>query len=234
MSDVRLGDLARDGLWRNNPALVQILGLCPLLAISNTTVNALGLAAATLATVLLSNVLVSLIRHWVRPEVRLPVFVMVIASVVTAIELTMNAFFHQLYLVLGIFIPLIVTNCFIIARAEGFASRHRVRHAAWDGLMMGLGFGLALVAMGAVREMIGFGTLLANAEQLFGPMAAGWTIRVLPEDSGFLLAILPPGAFMTLAVLIAIKQKLDNRARELAARARAAQAGSDEQVAPAG
>ncbi|MFP4155196.1 MAG: electron transport complex subunit E [Halothiobacillaceae bacterium] len=222
MSDVRLGDLAREGLWRNNPALVQILGLCPLLAISNTTINALGLAAATLATVVLSNVLVSLIRHWVRPEVRLPVFVMVIASVVTAIELTMNAFFHQLYLVLGIFIPLIVTNCFIIARAEGFASRHRVRHAAWDGLMMGLGFGLALVAMGAIRELVGFGTLLANAEQLFGPLAAGWTIRVLPEDSGFLLAILPPGAFMTLALLIALKQKLDSLAKTRAAtRARA-------------
>jgi len=217
MSDVKLGNLAQDGLWKNNPALVQILGLCPLLAISNTTINAMGLALATLATVLLSNILVSLIRHWVRPEVRLPVFVLVIASVVTTIELIMNAFFHELFLVLGIFIPLIVTNCFIIARAESFASRHRVSLAAWDGLMMGLGFGLVLIVMGAMRELVGFGTLLANAEQLFGAVAHGWTIRVLPEDTGFLLAILPPGAFMALALLIALKQTIDRRLKERAA-----------------
>jgi len=227
MSDVRLGGLAADGLWHNNPALVQILGLCPLLAISNTTVNAMGLALATLATVVLSNILVSLIRHWVRAEVRLPVFVLVIASVVTAIELSMNAWFHELYLVLGIFIPLIVTNCFIIARAEGFASRHRVGLAAWDGLMMGLGFGLVLIAMGAMRELIGFGTLLANAEQLFGPIAQGWTLQILPDNKGFLLAILPPGAFMALGLLIALKQGIDRRLRE---RAKARQPAT---VAPA-
>jgi len=217
MSDVKLGNLAQDGLWKNNPALVQILGLCPLLAISNTTINALGLALATLAAVLLSNILVSLIRHWVRPEVRLPIFVLVIASVVTTIELIMNAFFHELFLVLGIFIPLIVTNCFIIARAESFASRHRVSLAAWDGLMMGLGFGLVLIVMGAMRELVGFGTLLANAEQLFGPIAHNWTIYVLPEETGFLLAILPPGAFMALALLIALKQAIDRRLKERAA-----------------
>lgn len=214
MSDLSYRDLATEGLWKNNPALVQILGMCPMLAISNTLINALGLALATLATLVLSNGLVSLIRNWVRPEVRLPVFVLVIASVVTVIELLMHAYFNSLYHVLGIFIPLIVTNCIIIARAEGFASRHAVGPAMYDGLMMGLGFGLVLVVLGALREVVGFGTLLANANQLFGPIADHWTLHLLPESTHFLLAILPPGAFMGLAILIAMKQAIDRRLRE--------------------
>ncbi len=203
------GQLAMEGLWRNNPALVQVLGLCPLLAISNTTVNALGLGLATLLTLVVSNTLVSLIRHWVRPEVRLPVFVLVIASVVTAIELAMNAWLHGLYVVLGIFLPLIVTNCIIIARAEGFASRHNVARAAFDGLMMGLGFALVLVALGIMREVLGQGTLLANAHLMFGEWGRDLTLQVMPENYGFLLAILPPGAFIALALLIALKNALD-------------------------
>ncbi|TQV62432.1 MAG: electron transport complex subunit E [Halothiobacillaceae bacterium] len=208
-----LGQLAADGLWRNNPALVQVLGLCPLLAISNNTVNALGLGLATLLTLVVSNTLVSVIRHWVRPEVRLPVFVLVIASVVTAIELAMNAWLHGLYVVLGIFIPLIVTNCIIIARAEGFASRNSVGRAAWDGLMMGLGFALVLVALGMLREVLGQGTLLANAHLMFGEWGRALTVTVIPEYHGFLLAILPPGAFIGLALLVALKNALDQRAR---------------------
>ncbi len=204
------GQLAVDGLWRNNPALVQVLGLCPLLAISNTTVNALGLGLATLLTLVVSNTLVSLIRHWVRPEVRLPVFVLVIASVVTAIELAMNAWLHGLYIVLGIFLPLIVTNCIIIARAEGFASRHDVARAAFDGLMMGLGFALVLLALGMMRELLGQGTLFANAHLMLGEWGRGLTLQVMPENYGFLLAILPPGAFIALALLIALKNSLDS------------------------
>ena len=205
----RLPGLAMDGLWRNNPALVQVLGLCPLLAISNTTVNALGLGLATLLTLVVSNTLVSVIRHWVRPEVRLPVFVLVIASVVTAIELAMNAWLHGLYMVLGIFLPLIVTNCIIIARAEGFAARNDVGHAAFDGLMMGAGFALVLVVLGMLRELLGQGTLFANAHLMFGEWGRGLTLQVMPENYGFLLAILPPGAFMGLALLIALKNRLD-------------------------
>ncbi|MDD3609156.1 MAG: electron transport complex subunit E [Halothiobacillaceae bacterium] len=216
MSAPRLTELAADGLWRNNPALVQVLGLCPLLAISNTTVNAIGLGIATLFVLTASNVLVSLIRHWVRPEVRLPVFVMVIASVVTAVELAMNAWLHELYLILGIFIPLIVTNCIVIARAEGFASRNRLSLAAWDGFMMGMGFALVLVALGAVRELLGSGTVLANAHLLFGDIARSWTLTLIPEYRGFLLAILPPGAFIALAFLIAAKNAIDARRKRLA------------------
>jgi electron transport complex protein RnfE len=221
MSEPRLADLAREGLWYNNPALVQVLGLCPLLAISNTTVNALGLAIATLVTLVVANGVVSLIRDWVRPEVRLPVYVMVIASVVTIIELIMNAHFHALYNTLGIFIPLIVTNCIIIARAEGFASRHGLGLSVFDGIAMGAGFGLVLVVLGAMRELIGFGTLLADADQLFGSIAAGWTVRVLPEQMTFLLALMPPGAFIALGLLVAIKQGIDQRARRRARAARA-------------
>ena len=211
MSDISYRDLAVQGLWKNNPGLVQILGMCPMMAISNTVVNSLGLAMATILTMVVSNGLASVIRHWVRPEVRLPVFVMVVASVVTMIELWMNAYLNTLYHVLGIFLPLIVTNCIVIARVEGFAARNPVLPSLYDGLMMGLGFGLVLVALGVIRELLGFGTLLANAEQLFGPMAANWTIHVLPEQANFLLAILPPGAFMALAILIAIKQAIEQR-----------------------
>lgn len=211
MSDISYRELAVQGLWKNNPGLVQILGMCPMMAISNTVVNSLGLAMATILTMVVSNGLASVIRHWVRPEVRLPVFVMVVASVVTMIELWMNAYLNTLYHVLGIFLPLIVTNCIVIARVEGFAARNPVLPSLYDGLMMGLGFGLVLVALGVIRELLGFGTLLANAEQLFGPMAANWTIHVLPEQANFLLAILPPGAFMALAILIAIKQAIEQR-----------------------
>ncbi len=200
-----------DGLWKNNPALVQILGLCPLLAVTSTVVNGLGLGLATMLTLILSNVIVSLIRHHVSPEVRIPVFVLVIASVVTAVELAMNAFFFDLYKILGIFIPLIVTNCAIIARAESFASKNPVGPAFVDGLTMGLGFTLVLAALGALREVVGQGTLLAQAHLMFGDAARWMTITVFDEYGGYLLAILPPGAFIGLGLLIALKNVIDTR-----------------------
>ena len=210
-------EIARSGLWSNNVALVQLLGLCPLLAVTSTVINGIGLGVATLITLVLSNTIVSLIRGFVRKEVRLPVFVLIIASVVTIIELGMKALFYDLYLVLGIFIPLIVTNCAIIGRAEGFASRNPVGPAALDGLMMGTGFMAVLVLLGALREIIGFGTLFANAELMFGEAARGLTLVINPDYPGFLLAILPPGAFFGLALLIVAKNWLDLRpaARQL-------------------
>ena len=200
-----------DGLWNNNQALVALLGLCPLLAISNTLINGLGLGLATTLVLTLSNLSVSLIRNWVRPEIRLPVFVLIIASFVTTVELIMNAYFHGLYKVLGIFIPLIVTNCTIIGRAEAFASRNPVPRALADGLSMGIGFTLALVVLGGSRELIGQGTLFDGAHLMFGEVARSWRWVISEHYSGILLAILPPGAFMGLGMLIALKNLIDRR-----------------------
>ncbi len=213
MAQNNFAGIARDGLWNNNPALVQILGLCPLLAVTNTTINGIGLGLATMMTLVISNGIVSLIRNWVTPEIRLPVFVLVIACIVTVIELAMNAYFHELYNLLGIFIALIVTNCNIIARAEAFASRNPLLPALFDGLMMGTGFLLVLVTLGAMREMIGSGTLFANAHLMFGEGARGLTVR-LGDYHGMLLAILPPGAFIGLGLLIALKNAIDRRRAE--------------------
>lgn len=203
------GPIIREGLWKNNPALVQLLGLCPLLAVTNTTINGLGLGLATILTLVASNGLVSLLRHHIPEEARLPVFVMIIASIVTIIELSMNAWFHELYLILGIFIPLIVTNCAITGRAEAFASRNPVGPAVVDGLMMGLGFTAVLVLLGSMRELIGQGTILSEAQLMFGDAASQLTIVVFEDYRGFLMALLPPGAFIGLGLIVALKNVID-------------------------
>lgn len=214
MSDTNYTEISKSGLWNNNVALVQLLGLCPLLAVTGTVINGLGLGLATLLTLVLSNAIVSMIRHWVRPEVRVPVFVMIIASVVTAIELAMNAWLYDLYIVLGIFIPLIVTNCGILARAEAFASKNNVLPSIMDGLMMGTGFMLVLVVLGAIREVLGYGTLFSNAHLMFGEVARNWTLVFMDDYAGFLLAILPPGAFIGMGLIIALKNVIDKRAKK--------------------
>ncbi|MDX5297490.1 MAG: electron transport complex subunit E, partial [Gammaproteobacteria bacterium] len=181
MASKSYADIVRDGLWNNNPALVQLLGLCPLLAVTSTVVNALGLGLATLIVLTGSNTAVSMIRHYVPDTVRLPAFVMIIASLVTCAELLMQALTYELYQILGIFIPLIVTNCAILGRADAFAARNPVGKAALDGFMMGLGFLIVLVILGGLREVIGQGTLLAGMELLLGEGARSWKI-VLFED----------------------------------------------------
>jgi electron transport complex protein RnfE len=203
VNDPTYTHIFKEGLWLNNPGTVQLLGLCPLLAVTTTVINGLGLGLATTLTLVASNVIVSLIRRLVRPEIRIPVFVLIIASIVTVIELAMNAWLHELYLILGIFIPLIVTNCAIIGRAESFASRHTVDRALLDGLAMGVGFTLVLVTLGGMRELIGQGTLLAQAHLMFGEFGNQLEIILLKDYRGFLLAILPPGAFLGLGFLIA-------------------------------
>lgn len=203
--------VSRNGLWTNNVALVQLLGLCPLLAVTGTVINGLGLGIATLITLVLSNSIVSLIRPWLKSEIRIPIFVLIIASIVTSIELIMNAWFHELYLVLGIFIPLIVTNCSIIARAEAYASKNNLANSALDGFMMGLGFTLVLIVLGGMRELIGFGTLFANAQLMFGSIGESMTLTFSEDYPGFLLAVLPPGAFIGLGLLIALKNIIDKR-----------------------
>ncbi|AFI85450.1 electron transport complex subunit RsxE [Methylophaga nitratireducenticrescens] len=203
--------IIKEGLWKNNPALVQLLGLCPLLAVTNTVINGLGLGLATILTLVASNGIISMLRHQIPDEARLPVFVLIIASIVTAIELSMNAWFHELYLILGIFIPLIVTNCSIIARAEAFAARNPVTPSLLDGLMMGIGFTAVLVLLGGMRELLGQGTLFSQAHLMFGEAARGLTITVIDDYRGFLIAILPPGAFIGLGLIVALKNAIDAR-----------------------
>ncbi len=232
MADADYGKIAKDGFWDNNVALVQVLGLCPLLAVTSTATNGLGLGLATTLVLIASNVTVSLIRHVVRPEVRIPVFVLVIASFVTAVELAMNAFFYDLYKVLGIFIPLIVTNCSILGRAEAFASKNNVGRSLLDGLTMGVGFMLVLVVLGAMREIVGAGTLFSQASMMFGHSVDWLTTTVIEDYKGFLLASLPPGAFIGLGLLIALKNLIDQRTEQrqkqatLATKAKAAEAAS--------
>lgn len=203
-------ELTWQGLWNNNPALVQLLGLCPLLAVTATITNALGLGLATLLVLVGSNITVSLVRDFVPKEIRIPVFVMVIATFVTVIQLLMNAYVYGLYQSLGIFIPLIVTNCAIIGRAEAYASKNPWHHSAFDGLMMGIGFTLVLVLLGGIREIIGNGTLFDGANLLLGEWAANLRIELFQVDYPLLLAILPPGAFIVMGFIIAGKNWLDN------------------------
>jgi electron transport complex protein RnfE len=220
MSDPGYTKIIGDGLWHNNPGLVQLLGLCPLLAITTSAINGLGLGLATTLTLATTNMTVSLMRKLIRPEVRIPVFVLLIASVVTIIELGMNAWFHDLYKILGIFIPLIVVNCNIIGRAEAFASKHTVDRALLDGLAMGLGFTLVLVTLGGLRELVGHGTLFAQAQLMFGESGRALSLTLIENYRGFLLAILPPGAFIGLGLIIAARNLINaRREQRVAARA---------------
>jgi electron transport complex protein RnfE len=205
-------DIAWNGFWKQNSILAQLLGLCPLLAVSTNLVNAVSLGLATIIVMLLSNFAISALRALIPYEIRIPVFILIIAALVTVIDLAFNAFLHDLYLVLGIFIPLIVTNCIVLARVEAFAAKNGLRAATFDGLMMGIGFVWVIALLGAVRELIGQGTLFSGIEMIF-PSLSG--IQILPADyPGFLIAILPPGAFFVLGLLIAGRNWLEARANQ--------------------
>ena len=216
MANKSLQEISLDGLWKNNPALVQLLGLCPLLAVTGTVVNAIGLGLATILVLVGSNLAVSLIRNHVSDAVRLPAFVMIIASFVTVTELVMQALTYELYQILGIFIPLIVTNCAILGRADAFASKNGLIPSMVDGFTMGLGFTIVLILLGMIREVIGQGTLFTNMSLIFGEMAANWQIVVFNDYPDFLFAILPPGAFVAMGLIIAIKNLVDNYLEEKA------------------
>jgi electron transport complex protein RnfE len=213
MNRQEFSDLAQGGLWRKNPGVVQLLGLCPLLAMSNSVVNALGLGLATVFVMIAANGAVSSARNFVPHEIRIPVFILIIAALVTVVDLAFNAYAHPLYLVLGVFIPLITTNCIVLARADAFAAKNRLLPSMLDGAFMGLGLTAVLVVLGALREVAGKGTLLSGIDLAFGPDAKAWVLHVLPDYKGFLLAILPPGAFLGLGLLIALRNWIDSRAQ---------------------
>jgi electron transport complex protein RnfE len=210
MAEVSYKDLSVNGLWKNNPAIVQLLGLCPLLAVTGSVVNAIGLGLATIMVLVISNTSVSLIRNVVSDAVRLPTFVMIIAAAVTCIELLMQAFTYELFQILGIFLPLITTNCVILGRADGFAAKNSLGPALYDGFAMGMGFAAVLIVLGGMRELAGTGALFANMDLLFGPLAADWKLVVLPNYEPFLLAILPPGAFIFTGLIIVLKNLIDS------------------------
>jgi len=205
-------EITQDALWRKNVGFVQLIGLCPLMAVTSTVINGLGLGIATMLTLIATNMVISLMRGVIPDEVRLPVFVILIAAIVTVIEVLTKAFYYDLYMILGIYIPLIVTNCAVIGRAEAFAFKNPVGKAMLDGFMTGMGFTVALVLLGGIRELLGYGTLFSQAELMFGESARVLTVTVFEHYRGFLLAILPPGAFFGLALLIATKNWLDRHA----------------------
>lgn len=200
---------AREGLWTNNMVFAQMLALCPLLAVTGTATNGLGMGLATIVVLVLSGAVVSLLRNVITPEIRIPEFVLIIASVVTLVDMAMNAWMHELYKVLGLFIPLIVTNCAILGRAEAFASKNTAGASVFDGLMMGLGFTLVLVILGATREILGGGTLFANASLLLGEGFSFLETTLIEDYRGFLLFALPSGGFMALGFILAAKRMLD-------------------------
>lgn len=226
MSKANYREILSNGIWHQNTGLVVLLGLCPLLAVSNTFINALGLGLATMMTLMITNLTVSLTRPVLRAEIRIPAYVLIIASTVTVVELLMKAWTFDLYRTLGIFIPLIVTNCAIIGRAEAFAARNRPLPALVDGFAVGLGFCIALLLLGGVREVLGHGTLLRDAHMLLGPWGENLQITLIPGYDKFLLAILPPGAFIALGCMVAARNWIDARRPEPLPVAEPAEAGS--------
>lgn len=208
----RARTVVRDGLWTNNAVLGQMLGLCPTMAVTSSAANGLGMGLATTVVLVMSNMLISSLRRWVSDEVRIPIFIVLIAGMVTLVDISLNAWFHDLYKVLGIFIALIVVNCAVLGRAEAFASRNPVSLSALDGLATGIGFTLALTVMGALREITGSGTLFANAHLLLGEHFAFLETKVLPSDTGALFMILPPGGFLVIGLLIAARRRIEQRA----------------------
>ena len=222
----RYRDIVREGVWGQNIVFTQMLALCPLLAVTGSATNGLGMGLATTAVLVVSNTVVAMIRRWVSPSVRIPTFIVLIATLVTLVDMSLNAWLHDLHKVLGLFIALIVVNCGILGRAEAFASKQPVAASALDGLAMGAGFTLALVVLGATREVLGSGTLFASASLLLGESFRFLELTLIPDYKGFLMMILPPGGFLALGFLMALQRVAQQRrARRVAAQAVPAGAG---------
>jgi len=203
--------IALDGFWKQNPGVVQLLGLCPTLAVTTSMINGLSLGIATAIVMAVSNASVSPIRKFIPTEIRVPVFILIIASLVTIIDFSIHAFIQPLYKALGIFIPLIVTNCIVLARVESFAAKNETSYSFFDGLFMGLGLAMVLTLLGGLRELFGKGTLFSGIDLILGPSASNLVVHFFGDYHGFLLAILPPGAFIGLACLIALKNRIEAR-----------------------
>ena len=204
--------ITKDGLWDNNIVFAQILGMCPTMAVTSSATNGLGMGLATTAVLLASNAIISAVRDLISPDVRIPVYIVLIATLVTLVDVSLNAWAHDLYKVLGLYIALIVANCAVLGRAEAFAAKVGVGEAAMDGLMMGLGFTFALTTIGGIREVLGAGTLFSNAHLLLGSSFAFLETTVIPDYKGYLMMILPPGGFLVSGLLVVVKRLADLRA----------------------
>jgi len=233
MTSQEFKDILYNGVWKQNTGVVQLLGMCPILAVSSSVVNGVSLGLATAVVMAMSGAAIAPIRDFVPKEARIPVFILIIAVLVTVVQFSMNAWMYGLYVVLGIFIPLIVTNCIVLARIEAFAAKNPTLQSALDGFAMGLGLTAVLAVLGGIREIFGHGTLLSGIDLVFGEAAKSWVITVVPNYHGFLLAILPPGAFITLGMLIAGKNWLNLRAEQKLKGSRATVAPADGGCAPA-
>ena len=209
-------EIMKNGLWNQNIVFSQMLGMCPAMAVTTSGTNGLGMGLATTAVLICANIIISSIRDFVSPQVRIPVFIVLIATLVTIVDMSLNAWMHDLYRVLGLFIALIVVNCAVLGRAEAFASRSTVFASALDGLWMGLGFTAALTGIGLIRELIGAGTLFSQASLLLGPKFAFLEMTVVPNYGGMLMMVLPPAGFLVLGLLLAAKQAYERRARRTA------------------
>ena len=212
MADSDYKTIVKDGLWDNNGVFSMLLGMCPTMAMTTSALNGFGMGLVTAVVMAASSCLVAIFRNRITTEVRIPVYILIVAAMVTVVDLGMNAWMHELYKVLGLFIPLIVSNCLPLARLEAFAAKQPPVPAFLDGLFMGLGFTIALTAIGAVREIIGSGTLFADASLLLGPSFKAIELRLLPADMGVLMMILPPGGFIVTGLLVVGKRLLDLRA----------------------
>jgi electron transport complex protein RnfE len=230
MATATYKEITINGLWKNNPALVQLLGLCPLLAMTGSVVNSIGMGIATMFVLITSNIAVSMVRNVVSDAVRLPAFVMIIAAAVTAIQLLMQAYTYGLYEVLGVFLPLITTNCVILGRADSFACKNSIAASAYDGFIMGFGFAVVMFLLGFFRELVGTGHVFADMHLLFGPMAEDWRIDVFKNYPGFLYIILPPGAFIFTGFMIAIKNMVDGQIAKAQLAKKAEQPKEDRRV----
>jgi len=203
---VRLWEDFSNGLVRENPVFRMVLGLCPVLAVTTALMNGFWMGVAVIFVLTCSNVIISLLRNFIPGPIRIPCFIVVIATFVTIVQMTMNAYLPAMYDILGIFVPLIVVNCIILARAEAFASKRGVLSAAADGLGMGTGFTVALMILGAIREFLGTGDLVFNGRALLG--------RVWFEPAAIM--ILPPGAFITMGLVLALLNAMGNRGKSRA------------------
>ena len=209
MANSNYKTIIKDGLWDNNGVFSMLLGMCPTMAMTTSATNGFGMGLATAVVMGASSYLVAVFRNRITTEVRIPVYILIVAAMVTVVDLGMNAWMHELYKVLGLFIPLIVSNCLPLARLEAFAAKQSPLPALLDGLFMGLGFTIALTAIGAVREIIGSGTLFADASLLLGPSFKAIELRLLPANMGVLMMILPPGGFIVTGLLVVGKRLLD-------------------------